>query len=328
MTTSNADSHEPSLTDLIAAEVRLLRKGRGLQVSDLDSRLGPYLRELAAGGADRDAATRRRTLAADLSNWAALLGDDLRIAISASLALSAPTRQMPLFSDRVSWLAAQLSRDYRTALRRIDAAEQMLAEEIASELRRRRGRTATAPHGWYLDEFRTVLRLDTPTPEAHEHRRIVATHADLKEIMAWLDIPRSSDQPHPKLSAEILYGGRLVRKEQPSRNRFQLMVQLPTPLQPGEAHEYGLILRMPTGEPMRPHYIFTPECQCNSFDLRVRFNLNHRPVWVRRVEGETVRMFDTAQPAENLAALDEAGEVHLQFRNPTMYLGYGAQWQL
>jgi hypothetical protein len=326
MTVPVTDASGPELTDLVAAEIRLLRKGRGLQASDLDRRLGPNLRELATGANDSDAATRRRTLAAELNSCAVPLGDDLRTAITASLGLSVQTRQMPLFNDRVSWLAAEFSRDYRTVLRRIDAAERLLAEEIACELRRRRGRTAAIPNGWYLDELRTVLRLDTPTPESHEHRRIVATRADLKEVMAWLDIPRNPDQPRPALSAEILYGGRLVRREQPSRNRFQLVVQLPTPLQPGETHDYELILRMPPGEPMRPHYIFTPECQCNTFDLRVRFDLNHPPGWVRRVEGETVRTFDEAQPAGEPAVLDEAGEVYLQFRNPTMYLGYGVQW--
>ena len=42
MTTSGED-----LTKRAADEIRTLRKGRGLQVGDLDSRLGPLLGELA-----------------------------------------------------------------------------------------------------------------------------------------------------------------------------------------------------------------------------------------------------------------------------------------
>ena len=317
----------PGLTELIAAEVRILRKGRGLQASDLDSRLGPYLRELVAGAYEIDAAARRQALAAEINSCAAQLSDELRISVIASLGLSAETRQMAHFRERVEWLADQLRRDYRTALRRIDVGERLLAEEIASELRRRRGRTASTPVGWYLDEFRTLLRLDTATPESYEDRRIVATRADIDEIMAWLDVPPAPGQPGPALLAEVRYGGRLVRREQPSGSRFQFVIQLPKPLQPGDTHEYGLTLRVPTHEQMRPHYIFTPECQCNTFDLRVRFDLDRPPSWIRRVDGETVRMFEAAVASEDLVVLDAAGEVHLRFRNPTLYLGYGIQWQ-
>ncbi|HXP18668.1 MAG TPA: hypothetical protein VN840_03370 [Streptosporangiaceae bacterium] len=316
----------PESAELIAAEIRSLRKGRGMQASDLDRRIGPHLRELAAGESG-GGAVRRHALATELSSCLIQLPGDLRTAIMASLGLSTETRQMPHFKDRVSWLGTRLGYEYRTALRRIDSAEQLLAEEIARELLRRRGRIASSPEGWYLDEFRTVLRLDTPTPESLEHRRIIATRADLTEVMAWFDVPPGPDQARPALAAEILYGGRLVRREQPSGNRFQFVVQLPAPLRAGQAHEYGLILRVPEGHQMRPHYIFTPECQCNVFDLRVRFDLNRRPVWIRRVNGETVRMFDAARPTGDLASIDEAGELHLRFYNPTRYLGYGVQWQ-
>jgi hypothetical protein len=65
---------------------------------------------------------------------------------------------MSRFGDRVSWLAESYGRNYRTALRRIAAAEQLLAEEIARELGRRVGQKSPANDGWYLDELRTVLR--------------------------------------------------------------------------------------------------------------------------------------------------------------------------
>jgi hypothetical protein len=318
----------PGLTELIAAEIRALRKGRGLQASDLDTRLGPYLRELVAAAYETDAAERRQVLTAEINGCVAQLADDLRISVLASLGLSAETRQMAHLRERVEWLADQLHRDYRTALRRIDMGERLLAEEIARELRRRRGRTPSTPVGWYLDEFRTLLRLDTATPESHEERRIVATRAAVSEVMAWLDVPPpATGQPHPALLAEVRYGGRLVRREQPYGSRLQCVIQLPKPLQPGDVHEYGLILRVPADEQMCPRYIFTPECQCNIFDLRVRFDLDRIPGWIRRVEGETVRMFEATMPHDDSLIPDAAGEVHLRFYNPTMYLGYGIQWQ-
>jgi hypothetical protein len=319
--------HIPSLTELIAREIRALRKGRGVQAADLDSRLGPYLRELVASPEGDDRAIRRQILTAELNACAEQLAPDLRTAISASLALSPEIRPMAHLGDRVHWLAAHLDRDYRTALRRIEAAEQLLAEHVAHELRRRRGQTSGTPVGWYLDELRTLLRLDTAVPESYENRRIVATHPNLSEVVAWLDVPSPAGGHPPGLTGEVTHGGRLVRQEHPAGGMYQFIVKLPTPLQPGDTHEYGLRLRVSEGEGMRPHYIFTPECRCNAFDLRVRFDPAQPPAWVRRVEGEPVRRFDAPLPAQDLVRLDAAGEVHMRFHSPTMYLGYGAQWQ-
>jgi hypothetical protein len=313
----------PDLVEQLVAEIRALRKGRGMQAGDLEQRLGPLLTELAIGSRNSDQVLRRLKLASEITTCCTHLAADMRDAIFASLALSTETRQMTYFKDRVSWLASHLRYEYRTALRRIDTAEQLLAEEVARELTRRRGRTASTPDGWKLDSLRTLFRLDTPTPESHEHRRIVATRSDLTEVVAWMDMPPGPGQSRAAVSVEMLYGGRLERKEQSSSSLFQFVVQLPTPLQPGEEHEYGLLLRMP--ESMRPHVVFSPECACNVYDLRVRFGPGGRPDWIRRVDGETVRMLDTAEPDNDLS-LDEAGEIHLRFDNPTMYLCYGLQW--
>jgi hypothetical protein len=311
----------------IAAEIKALRKGRGIMASDLERRLGPYLRELISG-ADGDLADHRRVLASELAAQASRLPDDLRTAVLASLGQLAQTRQLPRFGDRVSWLAEQSGRTDRTVLRRIDAAEQLLAEEIAVELGRRRSRPVSAPGGWYLDEFRTILRLDTATPEAHERRRIVATQPGLTHVMAMTDVPRDAGEPRAGLQVEVLYGGRLIRRPDPEGNRFEFLIELPVPLQPGDQHEYALILKMPEGEPMRQHYIFTPEYQCNSLDLTVRFNLEAPPVWVREVRGEPVRVFDERNPGTVHLRPDGAGEVHVRFEGPVLYLGYGLQWQL
>jgi hypothetical protein len=317
--------HGNSPSSAIAAEIKLLRKGRGIRARDLDQRCGPYLRELAGSRAG-EVAELRRVLAVELTAQAAKLPEDLRTAAMVSLGLSEDTKQLVLFGDRVAWLAEQSSRNDRTILRRIDVAEQLLAEEIAGELQCRVGTLPTA-NGWYLDEFRTVLRLDTPTPEAHERRRIVATRAGLSQVTAWVDVPRDRDDPPSGLDAQVLCGGRLVRRAVPATNLFEFVIELPAPLDAGEQHEYELILRMPPGEQMRPHYIYTPEYKCNAFDLTVRFDLNHQPAWTRMVSGETVRKFENAVPNGKQLSLNGAGEVHVRFGNPVMYLGYGVQWQ-
>ena len=92
----------PGTAARIAAEIRALRKGRGMQASDLTGRMGPNLLELSG----HDETIRRRTLVVQLNSCAAQLAPDLRLAITASLGLSGETRQMPYFRDRASWLAA------------------------------------------------------------------------------------------------------------------------------------------------------------------------------------------------------------------------------
>lgn len=318
-------SQDDAPTSQIAAEIRQLRKGRGIRARDLEQRIGLSLRELA-GESRGDVSELRRSLASELSNSAAKLPGDLNVAVLASLGLLDETKQMEHFGDRVTWLAERVARNERTVLRRIDDAEALLAEEVSTELRSRRGRVVSTAAGWYLDEFRTVLRLDTPTPESHERRRIVSTKAGLSEVMAWLDVPRDTDQPRMNLHADVLVGGRLVRRADPVGHRHAYFIELPEPLAAGEMHEYELILRVPPDEPMRSHYIFTPEYQCNVFDLTVRFDLTRPPAWIRVVLGETVRMFDPAHPGEPVS-LNGAGEAHVRFENPVLYLGYGLQWQ-
>lgn len=303
----------------------MLRKGRGILTRDLERRVGPHLRELIGAPAS-DVADLRRALTSELSAHANSLPEDLRTAALASLGMWEETKQLALFGDRVAWLAERADRNERTVLRRIAAAEQLLAEEISSELRRR-ARAVSSADGWYLDELRTVLRLDTPAPEAHEHRRIVATRAGLTHVTAWLDVPKAQDDPPSGLAAQVLRGGRLVHRVVPAGNRFEFVIELPEPLAVGQAHEYELALQVPQGEHIRPHYIFTPECRCNTFDLTVRFDLGHPPAWVRMVSRETVRMFDIATHNGHLLSPNGAGEVHVRFGNPVMYLGYGLQWQ-
>jgi hypothetical protein len=317
-------SEDERSTPQVAAQIRALRKGRGIHAHDLNRKIGPDLRELAASP-DGDTADLRRVLASELRGLAAKLPEDLCRVIVTSLGLSEHTRQMPLFGDRIAWLAEETRHNSRTILRWLDAAEQLLAEEIGSELRRRRSHQLAATDGWYLDEFRAVLSLDAPSPEAHERRRIVATREGLSQVRASIDIPSGADEP-AALDAKVLCGGRLVRKADPVANRFEFFIELPRPLGAGETHEYEMIVRIPPGRTMRPHYIFTPEYQCNVFDLTVKFDLLQPPAWVRRVCAETVRVFDGGGRAGDLVGLDSAGEARMRVTNPEKYLGYGLQW--
>lgn len=314
------------LVDPLVAELRKLPPGRGIAAPDLLERLGPLLREWVADGSGDPSRISRPQLVARLEKSLVRLPGDMADAFGAALGLLLETQGLLNLQDREEWLAARLNCSPRTAHRRVLEAGSLLAQEIADTLRvGRSGKAETG--GWFLKKFTALLRLDTPSPESHERRVLVATRDGLSEVRAWLDVPRDPDHPRPRVEGEVSYGGTLVRRNAPGHGaQCEFIVQLPRPLRRGERHEYGLILRIPAGEVMRPHYVFTPECDCDEFELSIKFDPARLPRWVRKVDGETVRMFDTALPDARPTPLDAAHELHLQFPRPARYLGYGAQW--
>jgi hypothetical protein len=317
----------------LAAELKALRKGRGLGSAAFEVRLGPHLGELATGapesaGPAADSGRVRRALAAELTVLAARLPAELCTAIQASLGLAPTDKELKFFADRVSWLAARIDRDPRTALRRIGDAERLLAEEIAAELRRRRGQQSSkTAGGWYVAQFSTLLLLDRTDAEALERRRIVATAADLTEISLSLDVPpRDPGHGRVRLTVDMVSGGELIKTENSVSGRTTFGVRLPTPLQPGQSHEFEISVKVDPRAWMRTYYVFTPERRCDAFDLRVRFDRRRPPAWVRRVDSEPVRVYEVVTRGGPQVPIDAAGEAGLAFQSLALNVGYGIQW--
>jgi hypothetical protein len=314
----------PGLAE-IAAELQALRKNRAFS-GDVSGKLGPVLLELAGG----DSRRANEKLGRELRALAGRLTDEMRTAILAALALLEDTRGMTTYSQRKRWLAdTKLARGDRTAERRIDEAQRLLAQEIAAELERRRGQSDPDDDGWYIDHFSAVFMLDGDAPEALERRRIVATRHHQTEIAIVLDTPRESGQRRLGLKADVTSGGTLLRAEELSRNRTRYIIELPRPLQPDQTHEYEMHIRVAPDEPMRDYYVFRPERRCDGFDLRVRFDRRHPPRWVRQVTAEDVHVY---YPYEGVPApfervpVDPTGEARADFPRPRPHLGYGLQW--
>jgi hypothetical protein len=324
--TSSEPGGLPGLTE-IAAEIQALRKNRAFS-GDVSGKLGPVLLELAGG----DARHANDRLGRELRALAGRLTEEMRTAILAALALHKDTREMPTYSQRKRWLAdTKLERGDRTAERRIEEAQRLLAQEIAAELERRRGRAGDADDGWYTKHLSVVYLLDGDAPEAIEERRIVSTRNGLTEITTVLDTPRESGQRRLGLRADVTQGGKLVRTEgvPRSRNRTLYTIGLPSPLDADETHEYEMRIQVEPDEPMRDYYVFRPERSCDGFDLRVRFDRGRLPAWVRRVAGEDVHVYypyeGVPAPAE-LVPVDATGEARASFTRLRQHLGYGLQW--
>lgn len=184
------------------------------------------------------------------------------------------------------------------------------------------------PDGWYVESFSALLRLGGPQVEAVEHRVIVATVDGLTELATSISVPRHPEDPGAthRIEAELLYGGSLELREQPYESYFRHVIALAEPLRKGERHEYELLLRVPPGQQMAPHYVYVPFCRSDHFELRVRFPPGRPPQAVSVLDGvPTAVIYDRSAAGETVAP-DRFGEVRVEFRSLQVGRGYGVRW--
>ncbi|HYS37096.1 MAG TPA: hypothetical protein VEO01_15860 [Pseudonocardiaceae bacterium] len=306
----------------LANELKTLRKGRGLQAPRLAEQVGPKLRALCGIGENENAASIREKLTKQIRILASGLPEDLRHVVTIALALQ-PDVQHQFLRERVQSLAEQQRRDVRTIRRRMDEGFDLLAEIAARPIEDRPHGTA---RGWYVERFEAILRLDKTSPETYERRRIVSDADGLDVLKPTQTQPRDRSQPDHDLNVEAHFGVTLLGKRKVTESRFAFELALPAPLDIGQKHEYGLIVRVPENQLMEPHYVLFPERRCDEFELRIRFDLDRLPSQIWRVDEVFHRDIDENRPTADLLTIDGVGEVHLSFRNLLPGHGYGAQW--
>lgn len=317
-----------AVSDLIA-ELKTLRKGRGLYVRQIGDRMGPML-SLVCGVVRGDGpAEIRDKLSKRLQSLAADLPHDLRLAVLAAFAIERDAR-LPFYQDRVRWVAARLRRDERTARRRIDEGIERLAELATSGGVGRRPGEQDGPR-WYVEEIRAALMAQLPVPEVLEFRRIVSEQDDLGEIdlALSLTVPPGTADPSAErgLRVDVIYGGTLVARSREAADRFGFALELPRPLDQFDKHEYGLRYRPDDNQPMQPHYVCVLRCRCDRFDLRVRFDRRRPPRRIWRLAGAFQRDLDDPVGRGQVVELDSAGELRVQFSHLAPGLVYGVRWE-
>jgi hypothetical protein len=315
-----------SVTELVA-ELKTLRKGRGIQAPHILDRIGPAIRAICGISENDDAASVRQKVAARLRDLSARLPPDLQIGVTAAFGLD-ETLHTPFYKDRLRWAEGELERNTRTVRRRIDDAIVQLAELAVHRL----GSNGQANHPqpnsrWYNAEIRQALVLDQTAAHALEQRRIVADEDGLVELDLALTVP-APDAAAPAgaldVAIDVIYGGRLLARRMESTDRIGYRLMLPRPLRLGDEHEFAL--RALPGQELAPHFVCLPRHRCDRCEVRVRFAPDRPPTRLERLNGvfqrDIVDPNSTAEPV----GLDPCGEIRELFTNLTPGLAYGVRW--
>jgi hypothetical protein len=307
----------------VVGELKALRKGRAIFTTPLADRIGPALRS-ACGIVEEDGTVEmRRKLTDRLRPLVESLPDDLKIALLAAFALDERARK-PFYQERVHWAAITLDRDDRTVRRRIDEGiEQIAALAVAAAVPAPR---LYPGRGWHTEELRVTLALDQPVPEAFEFRRVIADADEIAVLDLALTLPvtgESGDSARgADLGVDVFHGGVLAGRVRESSDRIGLALRLPEPLRRGARHEVGLRFRANLRE---KRYVCVPRHPCDFFDLHVRFGERVPKRIVRQEKVSPPGADDWPRTGAALAA-DDAGEVHVRFRNLAPGFAYGIRW--
>jgi hypothetical protein len=312
--------------DALAAELKFLRRGRAMRHPGILKRLGPQTRRLAGIGDEANSAAARAAMTSAIEDLLRAESVETRMAVLGALALHPQADQRDL-TARERWLAGQLNCHERTARRRVDEAFEVLIL-VASDRAQAGGAERPVSDAWHVQAVRAFLRLDGPSPDLTEYRSIVVTDEQLSEIVCLFTLPRPAGvvPADHDLVVEVLYGGRISRRERPSEEHFRILVELPRTYRRGETHEYAIRYQVPPGQQMVPHYVLQPLSLCLAFDVTVRFNPTAPPAAVWRLDGVAPRMLDAPAPPDDRLVPDRFGDVRLSFRQLRQGYAYGVKW--
>ena len=303
-----------------------MRRGRGVRSTDLLHRIGPHLTNIVGVSADDNTEDIRRRVTTRLSEAVTHFPEELGQSVEAAFGLSDSFAQ-PLLAERVELLAGLLMRNPRTARRRIDDALRHLAARLAQD--RAESNREWAPYnGWRIRRCRTLLKLDGPAPEALEERDIEAAVDGLDQVDLTFGVPRVAHRSPAaqELEIEVFFGGLLVNKRRESGTRFGYTLRLPRILPAGGRTTYMLRYRIPAGQPMRNHYVFSPSAGCDSFTLHVKFG-ERPPASVTRLSDTLPGDVDDLTFPYTRLPVDSVGEISTTFTDLKPLLGYGLRWE-
>jgi hypothetical protein len=312
----------------LSAELKLLRKGLGIQAKNLPAIAGERLREVCGVHEEDNAGTVRGKVVDTLRRLIEKLPGSQRE--TARIVLGFGTGPDERYTQRLQLLGTGADRNVRTMQRRADDVIYLLAEAAYGAPSPFGGVSATSQDGpWHTSGLAVNLTLTGSAAEVFETRRVVSHVAGLAEIEHAISLARpASTTSSPDLSGlgiDVLAGGEVHSVRLVSSTRVAFSLRPPQPLDAGDQHEFFFRIRL--AELPAPFYCCTPEFLCESFELNIRFDRREPPQRVWRIDGDLSKDAQDPLPARKPLFLDNAGEVHTSFRDLRPARSYGVGWQ-
>ena len=192
---------------LLYTELAALRKGWGLRRPNVRDRIGPELRKLCAIDETTHHGDARAKVTTLLVRAFGALPDDFAMAARVMMAIE-PDYTDSTLTLRQQRLANAWNVDPMTIRRRCNLALQLTSAHLAEHGAglvddRFEEEESFRPNEWYTVHTSTTLRLDKPTPEATEVRKIVSLKEGLARVALGLGIPRPRSESRPKMGLDV-----------------------------------------------------------------------------------------------------------------------------
>lgn len=313
-------------------ELGALRKGAGVRHPRVRDRLGPELSALCAIEKSTTHSAARDRIVEMLTRAVGALPDEPALAARVMLAIDVD-HDAPTLTERQRRLATTWHVDHMTVRRRCDDAIRRLSDVLADRAADFLGVEPPEEElfqsgQWYVRASTTTLRLDGPSPEAHEVRTIVSLRDGLRGVTLGMGTPRARAEERPRLGldVELLYGGELVRVDQVAAAYFVYRVQFPEPLSRGDERTIEVRVRIPEGQVMVPRYVSRSAHRVDLLELRIKFDRERTPRAVWRINALPFPVSEEDGPNGDDVAVDSVGEAFVRFTNLRPRFAYGLCW--
>ncbi|SFW60165.1 hypothetical protein [Amycolatopsis australiensis] len=246
----------------LTAELKLLRKGLGVQAKNLPRGVGEELRAVCGVHEDDSPGTVRAKVVGTLRALIGKLPDAQQETARIVLGFSAGANER--YTARLELLGTGADRNVRTMQRRADDVLYLIAE-AAYEQPAAFGAATGGAGPWHTSALAVRLTLDGGAAEVFETRRIVSHVAGLAEIEHGVSLARpASTTGRPdlsKLGIDVVSGGEVHSVRMVSATRVAFRLRPPHALDAGDEHEFFFRVKLP--ELPAPFYCCTPEFPCD-----------------------------------------------------------------
>lgn len=319
----------------LVAELKGLRRGRGVAEPGLASRLGPLVRGLFHVRADEDGEAVLAKVAGGLEGSVNDLPAHQRLAVTAAFGLG--SERGGTYRERVARLAVRESVSERTVRRRVDSGTGALAELL-------RTRHVDEPRlRWRTERLELVVVLDHTGLEVLEFRTAIAVADGLTGLELLDDVLVASRGALLAAPPQVLHGGELLVAPVSPLIRSDFVLHLPRTLNRGAPHDFAVRSRPATASAR--NLVCVPRHRGVLLDLKVLFPRGMRPRHVVRLADVAPDDVVTTEvlglpaapagpgsagvldlPGASLVEVDPVGGVHLRFGDPAPGMASGLCW--